>query len=176
MSSDDTVELTMNEPGYGTEWIDNFELCKSDGIDYKTMGTTGMSYRQIVSYMDTEQSTKANVLSNELTIAEEGYKDVYKIYNNLDKLMDEVYFDSCREDAICGATFTLCYNKERSTIRECDKDMKATDTEWRPKESQVIPDLGLIGDAWKFEVTTDDMPCYFASLEVERIDGKKALL
>jgi len=125
--------VTLNEIGFGTEWIDNFELCGSDEIDYDTLGITGLSNRQIVSYMDSEQSSKANVLSNELTIAEKGYLDMYKIYNNLEKLMDEVYFDSCKEDAICGATFTLCYKKERSTILECDKNMKVTDKEWRPK-------------------------------------------
>jgi hypothetical protein len=40
----------------------------------------------------------------------------------------------------------------------------------------MVTDLDLIGEAWEFEVTTEEMPCYLASMVVERIDGKENLL
>lgn len=40
----------------------------------------------------------------------------------------------------------------------------------------MVTDYDLVGEAWKFEITTDEMPCYLASLIVKRIDGKESLL
>ena len=169
-------DMVRQDPGYGVEWIDDFALCESNGINYKTLGTRGMSYKQLVSYMTPDESSKANCLKNDRYFIDNKLEDVFTIWNNLDVMMDEVYFDLCKKDAICAGTFSLCYQTERSAIFECDADSKASSKEWRPKESQMVTDYDLVGEAWKFEITTDEMPCYLASLIVKRIDGKESLL
>ena len=47
------TETSMRERhwGYGTEWIENQEVCNT-AIDYDKIVTTGISYKQLVSYMD----------------------------------------------------------------------------------------------------------------------------
>ena len=76
--------------------------------------------------MDTQESTKENILSNEIALSKAGINTALKIYNNLDKLMEEIYFGSCGGDVTCAGTFALCFYAE-STILECDKDKKASD-------------------------------------------------
>ena len=49
--------------GYGTEWLDNLQIV-STVIDYDKIVTTGISYKQLVSYMDSQESSEANILSN----------------------------------------------------------------------------------------------------------------
>jgi len=64
IAADHLFAMLVRDPGYGTEWIDNFPLCASRGLNYDTLLTTGLSYKQLVSYMDVQESTKANVLKN----------------------------------------------------------------------------------------------------------------
>ena len=39
-----------------------------------------------------------------------------------------------------------------------------------------MTDVDLVGKVWNWEVTTEDMPCYFATLKVTRLDGHTGLI
>ena len=46
--------------------------------------------------MTPDESTKANCRKNDAYFIEKGLLDVFTIWNNLDIMMDEVYFDLCK--------------------------------------------------------------------------------
>ena len=76
---------------------------------------------------------------------------------------------------MCAATFDLCYSLE-AVIVECDESKRITDKIWRPKSEQLITDPEIVGESWKWEPNTKDVPCYFTALKAKRVDKKERLL
>ena len=160
--------------GYGTEWLETLEIVNTK-IDYDKIVTTGISYKQLVSYMDTQESSEANMLSNQIALADANVTTALPIYNNLDRLVEDIYYGDCESSVTCAGTFALGLYVQ-STILECNRDKTASDRVFVPRESQLSTDVDLIGKAWHWEVTTEEMPCYFATLRVKRLDGQEGLI
>ena len=82
--------------------------------------------------LSTQQSTDQNVLSNQIALNKAGIKNLLLLNNNLNHLIMDVYDNQCQGDAMCAATFDLCYSLE-AVIVECDKSKRITDKIWQPK-------------------------------------------
>ena len=54
---------------FGTAWIDTLEVCALPEEDYSQLVNFGVSNRQVVSYLDTELSSKDNMLANQVNLA-----------------------------------------------------------------------------------------------------------
>ena len=129
-----------------------------------------------MSYLDTEESTPEAMLANELVLAESDLTRPLIIYNNLDRLFEEVRQGNCDFEATCAATFVLCFLEE-SVIVECDSEKRATDRIWTPRRKDLVnEDLNLSGKAWHWRPNSSSVPCYIASIKVQRIDGTQDLL
>ena len=97
------------------------------------------------------------------------------IYNNLDQLLTEIQYSECQADATCTANFILCFH-EKSTIVECDSDRRATNKVWTIEPEQLVEEPTLVGQAWRWNESTKELPCYIATISVETLDGRSALI
>ena len=87
-----------------------------------------------------------------------------------------MFYGQCQEDATCAGSFGLCFY-ERSTIVECDENKEASNRFWTPKPEDLITEPNLVGQTWRWAATdTEEMPCYYATLQVETLDGRTALI
>ena len=145
-SSKDYFLIEQSPFMFGTKWIDTLEVCAMPETDYSQLVNFGVSNRQVVSYLDTDLSSKSNMKENEVNLAKYNHTHALKLFNEVNYLATESYNNRCDGDVVCAAHFSLCF-RESSEILLCDENDEATNEVFELKEEQIDMELAdkLVG-------------------------------
>ena len=102
-SVDDYVLTEQSKFLFGNAWIDTLEVCALPEEDYSELVNFGASSRQVVSYLDTDLSSKDNMLENEINLAKNDHVFALRLNNNVNYLATESYNNLCEDDIVCAA-------------------------------------------------------------------------
>lgn len=159
-----TVETDYN---LGLDWTANTEWCAiPDTLDYSTVSPFGITPKQMVNYLTSSESSKANMFENELTMAKENIFG-FRVHNNIELMFNDLLEKYCKGDLFCASTVGLCF-REKSEIFLCDEEDRATSEVFVPTE--VVTNTTLVGTSFFLQQREGDM-CYFAANVMTRLDG-----
>ena len=139
-STKDYVLTKQSNFMFGTAWVDTLDVCALPEEDYSQLVNFGVSNRQVISYLDTDLSSKDNMLANEINLAKNNHYFALKLFNDVDYLANESYNARCPDDIVCAATFSLCF-RESSEILLCDENDEATTEPLVLKDEQYDQEL-----------------------------------
>ena len=96
------MELVEERPGtLGNEWIETVDECAMtawDSLDLEMLPKFGISNKHVVSYLDTAQSSKENMLNNAIALID-APNGSFKISNNIKNLLTKRLKKSCGDES-----------------------------------------------------------------------------
>ena len=170
------MELVEETPGtLGSEWIETVDECAMTAwgnLKLEELPRFGISNQQVVSYLDTAQSSKENMFNNGIALIE-APNGSFKIFNNVESLLTKSLSKECGEDGRCAAYFALCFGIS-SGVFNCTDDLSAESSRFVPRQDQIVTAdfaADLVGEAFTLDYDT----CYVATPILNRIDRAQAL-
>ena len=122
------MELIEERPGtLGSQWIDTINECAMSAwgnLDLEQLPKFGISNQQLVSYLDTAQSSKENMINNAIALID-APNGSFKIFNNVENLLTKTLKKECGDDSRCASYFALCFGIS-SGIFNCSDELSSS--------------------------------------------------